>query len=363
MANSDFYRILVPGGKNGGNSRTIDLLKSDALPWAFSPELTYSRVVTWRDLRDATGVLQIDELVIGGTIVAGDHSITFTDARTGAEIVTLTHAVHEDTITIAGTASDGNYDAIFDSVGVRARVVRDTTPASNDDIATELAAQITDLIPTTLAGIVASAAAVGAVVTVVYEDGIEPQTITTAETTATGTITASVASDEDVVAAALEALIEAARGADEPLEDYVDDEAAATDTVTIEYVAGVQMLLTTDIPATGTGAVTSAVTGTIALAPAGDLFPANVWVNGESGGAGLNVTTAFDGITTMTGELGDADAVAGLTTASDLLTAGFYSTIAAAEYAEHMVTADGPFTLLTAGQLEALIPYSAPASI
>lgn len=370
MANSNFYRWLVPGGANGGNAASMNILDTDTLPWAMTPGLVYSQLVTWKTLRDAADVVQTDELLVGGTIVTGSHELTFTNAITGAEITTVSYPVHEDTITIGGTASDGNYDAIFDSVGVRARVVRATTPATNDNIATAMAAAINDLVATSLAGIVASASAGTNVVTVVYEAGIEPQTITTAETTATGTIVASVSDDADAVAAGLEAAIELARAT--TLVDYVDDEAVTTDTVTIEYVEGAQVDITVDFPGTSTGTLTVASVATIPIGAAtGDLFPANVWVAGDRG-AGVNVTTAFDGVTTITAELGDAGAVAGLMTASDIATAGFYTTLAAAEYVEHMelaytpiltVTADEPFTHLTAGSLDVLIPYTAPPTI
>lgn len=369
MANSNFYHWVQTGGRNGGNAATINAMDSDTLPWALSPELVFSQTFTWKDLRDATDVLQTDELLVGGTIVSGSHDITFTNARTGAEIVTLSHPVHEDTITIGGTVSDGNYDAIFDSVGVRARVVRATTPADNDAVAAALADEINDLVATDLAGIVQEASSNASVVTIIYEEGIDPQTITTAETTATGTITASVAADADAVAAALEALIEDARSG--ALADYVDDESVATDTVTIEYVEGVQVALTVDFPGTSTGDVTTANVATITVGTTGNLFPANVWVAGDRG-AGQNVTTAFLGITTLTAELGDANDVAGLMTASDLTATGFSSTPAALEYAEHMelaytpivtITADEPFPNLTAGQVEFLIPYSPPPTI
>lgn len=371
MANSSFYHWVQPGAKNGGNTAMLNAVEKDTLPWALTPELVFGQVVTWKDLRDATGVQQGDDLVVGGTIVAGDHEITFTNARTGAALVTLSYPVHEDTITIGGTAADGNYDAIFDSVGVRARVVRSTTPATNDDIAAALSDAIEDLIATDLAGIVASVSATDNIVTIVYEEGIAAQTITTAETTATGTITASVADDADAVAAGLEALIEAARDTDEPLEDYVGDESVTADTVSIIYVAGTQVALTVDFPGTSTGTVAVTNTATIAIGTTGHLFPANVWVAGDAG-AGANVTTAFDGVTTLAAAMGDEGASDGLLTTADLLTAGFYSTIAATEYVEHFeiayapiisITSDGLFTDLTAGAVEFLIPFSAPPTI
>lgn len=373
MANSNFYRWIVPGGRNGGNAQMLNVMDSPTLPYAVCPELVFGHTVTWKDLRDATGVQQGDDLVVGGTIVAGDHEITFTNARTGAVITTLTYPVHEDTITISGTASDGNYDAIFEMLDppVRARVVRSTTPATNDDIAAELSDQIDDLIATSLAGVVASVSATDNVVTIVYEAGIPAQTLATAETTATGTIVASISADVDAVAAGLEALIEAARAADQPLELYVADESVATDTVSIIYVAGTQVTLTADFPDTGTGTVTTTNTATISIGTTGNLFPANVWVAGDRG-AGCNVTTAFAGITTLAAAMGDADATDGLLTTADLTTTGFTSTTAAAEYAEHMelaytpiisITADEPFTNLTAGSAELLIPYSPPPKI
>lgn len=375
MANSDFYRIVQPGARNGGNAHMVNVMDGDLMPWALTPELVFSQVIKWTDLRDATGVLQTDELLIEGTIVPGDHTITFTDARTGVLLETLTHPVHEDTVTIGGTASDGNYDVIFELLDppVRARVVRATTPASNDNIATAVAAAITDLVATDLSGIVASAAAVGSVVTIVYESGIPAQTLATAETTATGTIVATAADDEAAIATGLEALIEAARAT--TLAGYVDDESVASDTITVTYESGVQVIIGVDFPGTSEGTLTTTNVATITLGRTGAWFPSNVWVAGDRG-AGQNVTTAFDGITTLTGELGGTFAsgadVDGLMTASDMTVAGFSSTIAAAEYVEHMelafeptftVTADGLFADLTAGELEVLIPYAAPPSI
>jgi len=371
MANSSFTHWVVPGGLNGGNASMVDAIDADTLPWAMTPELVFSRTVTWKDLRDATDVAQADDLVVGGTIVAGDHEITFTNARTGAVIETLTHPVHEDTVTIGGTASDGNYDTIFTSLTppVRVRTVRSTTPATNDNIATQHAADITDRIATDLAGIVASASANSNVVTIVYEDGIAPQTLTCVESTATGTITASVGADEDDVAAGLEALIEAARAT--TLVDYVADETVTTDTVTIQYVAGTQVLLSVDFPGTSTGTVATTTTATIPIGTTGNLFPANVWVAGDRG-AGANVTTAFAGITTLSASLGDSVASDGLMTTADLTVVGFTSTIAATEYAEHMevayvpiatIVSDELFANLTAGSVDFLIPYSAPPTI
>lgn len=371
MANSNLYHILQPGKFNGGNAHAWSLLESDTLPWAYTPGLVFTQTITWKDVRDATGVTQDDELVVGGTIVAGDHEITFTNARTGVVIETLSYPVHEDTVTIGGVASDGNYDTIFTSLTppVRVRTVRSTTPATNDNIATQHAADITDRIATDLSGIVASAAAVGSVVTIVYEDGIEVQLLDTAETTATGTIVASVSDDADAVAAGLEALIETARAT--TLADYVDDESVATDTITIAYVDGVQVALAVDFPGTSTGDVTTTATATIAIGATGNLFPANVWVAGDAG-AGANVTEAFTGITTLSAALGDSVASDGLMTTADLTATGFTSTSAASEYAEHMELAYAPivtivsdelFSNLTAGSMEILIPFSVPPTI
>lgn len=376
MANSNVHQWAVPGGKNGGNSHLFNVVDSDAFPWAFRPDLVYAQVLTYQQIRDLAMVSQGDEVTVGGTIVAGDHSLTFSNTQTGEEYITLTHTVHEDTVTIGGTASDGNYDTVFDQLDppVRVRTVRSTTPATNANIATQHAADITDLIATSLAGIVASASANSAVVTIVYEAGIDPQTLTCSETTATGTITASVGEDEDDIAAALEALIEDARDTDEPLEGIVEGETVSTDTITIDYVDGVQVTLTADFPGTSTATIVADVVGTIALGVVGDYFPSNVWLNG----GGVHVTTAFTGITTLTAELGgtflssgtpDPD---GLMTSSDLTATGFLQTIAAAEYVEHMetafsptltITADEPLSNLTAGALVVQMRYSPPPTI
>jgi hypothetical protein len=171
------------------------------------------------------------------------------------------------------------------------------------------------------------------------------------------------------VAAGLEALIETARAT--TLADYVEDESVATDTITIDYVDGEQVTVTVDFPGTSTGTVTVTSVATIPLGTTGNLFPANVIVN-EEGGAGQNVVTAFAGITTIAATLGDAGAVDGLMTSTTLASTGFTSTIAAAEYAGHMelafepvftITADEPFTNLTAGEVEVMIPYLPPPTI
>lgn len=372
MANASFYSLVQPGGDNGGNSRMLDMIDSNTLPYAFIPQLRFEHTIKAKDLADSTAVAQADELAIGGTIGAGDYGVTFTNARTGAEIVTLTTVVHEDTITIGGTASDGNYDAIFvtPAIPVRARVVRDTTPATNDNIATQMAAEITDLVATSLAGIVASASANTNVVTIVYEAGIEAQSIDTAETTATGTIVASVSADADAVAAALEALIETARAT--TLADYVADETVTTDTISIDYVDGVQVSLSVDFPALATGTITTTNVATIPLGRTGDWFPTNVWVDG----ALANVVTAFDtaGSPTITIEIGgafdsDANDPNGLLTSTSITTAGPIETIAAALSVEHFeaayvptatITSDALFADLTAGDVSCIIRYNPP---
>lgn len=369
MANSDFQAIVHPGKANGGNSRMVDVIDSDRLPWAFSPNLVFEHTVKWRDLRDATDVAQSDSFVVGGTIVAGPHVITFTDARTGTLLDTLTYQVHEDTITIGGTASDGNYDAIFvtPTIPVRARVVRDTTPADNDAIAAAMSDAIEDLIATELAGIVASVSATGAVVTIVYEAGIAAQLIDTAETTATGTIVASTSEDTDSVAAALEALIETARAT--TLAEHVADETVAASTITITYVDGVQVTMADTFPGTGTGTATTTNVATIPMGRTGDWFPAAVIVDGGM----QNVVTAFAGGTpTITAQIGDADAVDGIMTATSIATAGPDETIAATEFAEHYeatfqplvtITSNRLFTSLTAGEASFMVRYSAPPTI
>lgn len=372
MANSSFASIMQVGGRNGGNSVMVDVIDSDRLPWAICPELTFEHTVKWTDLRDATAVLQTDTFVVGGTIVPGEHVVTFTDARTGALLATLEHQVHEDTITIGGTLSDGNYDAIFvtPEIPVRVRVTQaDALYADNDAVAAAVSDGIEDLIPTTLAGIVASVSATGAVVTIVYEEGIEAQLIDTSETTATGTIVATTSEDTDSVAAAFEALIEAARDTDGPLEDYVSDESVTDSTITIEYLEGVQVTIADTFPGTGTGTTTIANVATIPMGRAGDWFPAAVAVNG----AVLNRVAAFAGGTpTITATIGDADAVDGLLTSTSIATTGGAQTIAAAEHTEHYeaafeplitITSNRLFTALTAGELSAMVRYSPPPSI
>lgn len=366
MANIDPYRLIQPGGLNGGNSRLWKLLKTDQLPWAFAPDLAFEHKVTFKDLRTSTDVAQSDAFLVGGTIVAGDHEITFTDARTGVAITTLNYVVHEDTVTIGGTASDGNYDTVFDALDppVRVRTVRATTPATNDNIATQHAADITDLIATSLNGIVASASANASVVTIVYEAGIDPQTLTCTETTATGTITPSVSATASTVAAGLEALIQAARGVGEALEDYVEGETVDTATITIDYVDGVQVLLTDDFPGTSTGTTTTTNVATIDMGQTGDWYPSDVIVDGGY----INRLVAFAGGTpTITIEVGDTNDPNGLVTSTSIATTGPAETTGAAEHAEHLetafaptvtITSNQPFTSLTAGEVLAVVRYT-----
>lgn len=369
MANSNFTNYVVPGGTNGGNGRMVDAIDSDLLPWAWAPDLNFSHNITWKDLKASTAVAQSDTLLVGGTLVFGTYTVTLTDARTGVAIGSVAHVVHEDTITIGGTASDGNYDTVFDQLDppVRVRTVRATTPASNDNIATQHAADITDLIATSLSGIVASASANASVVTIVYEAGIAPQGLTCTETTATGTIAASVAATASTVAAALEALIETARAT--TFAAYLEDESVNTATITMDYVDGVQVTLSADFPGTATATIAVTDVATIPLGRAGDWFPSNVIVDGCI----VNRVTAFAGGTpTITATVGDADAVDGLFTSTSIASTGAIETIAAAEHAEHFeaafeplitITSNRLFSALTAGEVEVLIRYSAPPTI
>jgi hypothetical protein len=371
MANSSFYNMVVPGSKNGGNAAMLNAIDSAKLPFCFAPKLVYEQTITWKDLRDATSVVQTDVMtIVDDSTTPGVYAVSFTDVRTGALITTVEHTVHEDTVTVGGTASDGNYDVIFTALDppVRARVTRATTPSSNTDIASALGDAITDLIATSLSGIVASADNSGAVLTIVYEAGIDPQTLDVAETTATGTLTVSISEDQDAIAAALEALIETARAT--TLADYVDDESVATDEITVEYVDGVQVRLEADFPGAATGAVVTTNVATITLGSAGNYFPANVWVDG----AIANVSTLFDegGSPTITLEVGDANDPNGLMTASDLTTAGVCETTGAAEFTQHMETAFAPivtvtgdilFGDLTQGEVSVMVRYIPPPTI
>lgn len=105
-------------------------------------------------------------------------------------------------ITIGGTASDGNYVATLTpsdgTPAIAITVVRDTTPASNTDIATQFVVEAQALIDAgavgdwaTLAAYIESVSSSGAVATCIVRKGAKPFTIVTSETTATGTITVS----------------------------------------------------------------------------------------------------------------------------------------------------------------------------
>lgn len=369
MANSSLAQWTPVGGQNGGNAAMSNAIDSDKLPWAFSPELVFEHTVKWTDLAAATGVAQSATLLVGGTIVAGDHVVAFTNARTGVAIASVSTPVHHDRITIAGTASDGNYDAIFSGVpGLpRARTVRSTTPATNDNIATDLAARINDLVATSLAGYVTSASAATNVVSIVYAAGIAAQSITTSETTATGTITASTAGTASTVASALEVLIAAARLT--TLAGYVEDESVSTATVAVDYVDGTQVTMTPTFPGTSTGTVTITNVATIPMGRTGDWFPSDVIVNGGI----ANVGTAFAGGTpTITATVGDAGALDGLVTSTSIATAAVIETTGAAEHAEHFeatfqplitITSNRVFSSLTAGEASFMVRYSPPPTI
>lgn len=365
MANSVFPAVV--GGANGGNAHIANLLDTDQLGYGITPELCFAHTVTWKDLKRSTAVAESATLLVGGTIAAGAYAVTLTDARTGIAAGTVTTQVHEDTITIAGTVSDGNYDAIFDSVGVRARVVRDTTPADNDAVAAALSDAIDDLIATDLAGIVASVSASTNVVTIVYEADIDAQTITTAETTATGTITATVSADADAVALALEALLQTARAT--TFAALLEGESVATDTITMDFVDGEQVTPSASFPGGATATITITNVATIPMGRTGDWFPAAVFVDGCI----VNRATAFAGGTpTITMTVGDAGAVDGLFTSTSIASAGVIDTIAAAEHTEHYeatfqplmtITSNRVFTSLTAGEVTALISYTPPPTI
>lgn len=369
MANYALSNRFVAGGKNGGNSHMVNVVDSDGTPFAVSPELNFTQKVTWKDLQALTTVAQSATLLVGGSITFGTYAVTLTDARTGVAAGTVTTTVHEDTVTIGGTASDGNYDTLFvtPTIPVRVRTVRSTTPATNDNIATQHAADITDLIATSLAGIVTSATALTNVVTIVYAAGIAPQNLTCSETTATGTITASSSSTASTVAAALEALLEAARPT--TFAAYLEDESVSTATITMDFVDGTQVTPSASFPAGATATITIANVATIPMGTTGDWFPSNVLVNG----AIVDRTVAFAGGTpTIAMTVGDAGAVNGLFTTTSIASTGAIETIAAAEFDEHFeaafvplmtITSNRVFSSLTAGEVTALIRYCPPPTI
>jgi hypothetical protein len=369
MANSDFQRIVSVGGRNGGNAHLANVVDSDRLPWALAPELAFSHTVKWTDIAASTDVAQSDELTVGGTIGAGDYIVSITDARTGNLVDDVTYVVHEDTVTIGGTASDGNYDIIFATLDppVRARVTRTGgSPATNANIATSLAAEITDLIATSLAGIVASASANAEDVEIVYEAGIAAQSLDVAETTATGTLTVSTSETDETVAAGLEALLQTARAT--TLADYLEGESVAAAVISLDYVDGVQVLLEVDFPVGATGTNVIANVATIPMGRTGDWFPSDVVVDG----AMASVGTAFVGLTTLDLTIGDVGAANGLLTASDCTATGALQTTAAAEHTDHFeatfqplmtLTADGLFTDVTAGEVTGMVFYTPPPTI
>lgn len=88
-------------------------------------------------------------------------------------------------ITIGGTEADGDYQSIFTGFGlanpITVTTTRATTPATNADLATQHAADITTLISSTLAGVVVSATATDATVLVRVAGGLDTGTITHAQ--------------------------------------------------------------------------------------------------------------------------------------------------------------------------------------
>jgi phage tail sheath gpL-like len=100
---------------------------------------------------------------------AGAQAIAFAN-KVAAGLELLYIGVYEIEITIAGTPADGDYESIFTGYDLGSPVTvtttRSTTPADNNALATQHAADITTLAATTLAGVVLSAVAATNVVTV-----------------------------------------------------------------------------------------------------------------------------------------------------------------------------------------------------
>lgn len=106
-------------------------------------------------------------------------------------------------VTVGGTASDGDYVTTITPTapGVDAipiTVTRDTTPATNDDIAAEFVTEANTLLlaanprdTAALATYIESVSSSGAVVQFIVKRDAPPFTVVTSETTATGTLTLS----------------------------------------------------------------------------------------------------------------------------------------------------------------------------
>jgi hypothetical protein len=145
MANSNFQNLVKIGSRNGGNARLLDvLLRSRRMPFAVTPELVWEREISWRDFRDSGVRTQLTTITVGGTEAEDDYTVTFTTPTPDVE----------------ATYTAGGLD-------------------TNDDIAEGLAAEISSLVATSLAGIVSSAEADGAVVTIIFEPDIAAQVVTT----------------------------------------------------------------------------------------------------------------------------------------------------------------------------------------
>lgn len=113
---------------------------------------------------------------------AGVQSVALADEIV-AKVALLFAATFGWIATFGGTTTDGDYTTTFTGYGLVAPVTVTTpraagVPADDSALATQHAADITALIATTLAGVVASATAAGPAVTIQVNGGLESGTIT-----------------------------------------------------------------------------------------------------------------------------------------------------------------------------------------
>lgn len=160
--------------------------------------------------------------------------------------------------------------------------------------------------------------------------------------------TASSDTNDDI-AAGLEAIIEAARAADEALENIVTAESVSTDTITTALAQGVVATWTLVQPATGTETIARSFSCTVdptsrvrgkAIMPA---FPERVTRSRTI----LEVVDAVAGPTTPQIIFGDDNDDNGLITVSSLASEGFAYTSAATEAADLEEAAFVPQAVIT----------------
>jgi hypothetical protein len=340
------------------NQENIRQAEANVLEYPMSPELCYVKRLDADDfLAAAANSVQTSTLTIGGTPAVGTYSAIFSAAN-GASYGTVSTVVHEDTVTVGGTATAGNYDVVFTTLSARPRARFTRVAEANTAIATGIAAAITDLIATSLNGIVSSCSAAGSVVTIVYAAGIAPQSLSVSAP-APGTLTDSTASTNTTIATALEAAIQTARTSG-ILQGVTSSDSASGAVITIGSALP-EIVISTSVPAGATAVVADSFVTTISCTD----FPEDVWRDEPR----IRVVTALTG--TVTAIVGDAGDDNGLVTSTSIASTGTTRTTGAAEYAGRYESAFVPLITITstvslrlasAGIVDILIDWS-PAAV